>query len=169
MNIVFAGTMIVLAGFGILAAVIRGSVGRVPPPPPNGTNSLGPGAPTAPKRIPRGKEHNMKICDTCGAACCRFVVIQVGPMNRDQRWWANMRGRLEGDWFRIRSKCACLTADGRCSQYEDRPEVCRKWEIGGKMCMAARKALREMRDTVEPLETIRPRRGWGWLVKLVSR
>jgi hypothetical protein len=90
-------------------------------------------------------------------------------MNRDQRWWANMRGRMEGGWFRIRSKCACLTADGRCVDYENRPEVCKDLSVGSQRCMSARKALREMGDKMEPLARPRPLRGFGWLVKLVSR
>ena len=81
-------------------------------------------------------------CETCGGACCRFVVVLVGDMTPDQRRWAEMRGPLrqvrDGVWeWELPVACPQLTADGRCGIYEARPDVCKGFKVGGAMCQKA--------------------------------
>jgi len=92
----------------------------------------------------------MSLCDDCGGACCRFVVVAIGEMTPDQRRWAEMRGPLtpvrEGvlSW-RLPVACPHLTA-AMCGIYDTRPDVCREFESGGKLCEAARKYHKETSD-----------------------
>ena len=83
-------------------------------------------------------------CETCGGACCRFVVVLVGDMTPDQRRWAEMRGPLrevrDGAWeWELPVACPSLTAAGRCGIYDERPGVCREFAVGGEMCRRARR------------------------------
>jgi len=82
----------------------------------------------------------MSKCDDCNGACCRFVRIAVPRMPPDERRWAEMRGVITGNRFRIRSKCSNLGDDGRCKIYKSRPQVCAEYKCGGEMCLEARKA-----------------------------
>ena len=90
----------------------------------------------------------MSECDGCGGACCRFVVVAIGDMTPDQRRWAEMRGPLDfahggALLWRLPVACPHLTAEGRCDSYADRPDVCREFEVGGKLCKAAMKYYKE--------------------------
>ena len=90
----------------------------------------------------------MSECDGCGGACCRCVVVAIGEMTPDQRQWAEMRGPLTvasngGLSWRLPVACRHLTASGRCGIYETRPDVCRQFEAGGKLCEAAREHQKE--------------------------
>ncbi len=92
----------------------------------------------------------MSLCDLCGGACCRFIVVRIGVLTPDQREWASLRGTVDagGNW-RVKARCAALGADGRCTIYERRPGVCREYEVGGQQCQAARKAAAEERNSEE--------------------
>jgi Fe-S-cluster containining protein len=70
-------------------------------------------------------------------------------MTPDQRRWAEMRGLLTvaadgGMSWRLPVACRNLTADGRCGIYETRPDVCREFEAGGKLCKAAKEHQKEI-------------------------
>ena len=85
----------------------------------------------------------MSACDTCGGACCRFVVVGIGDMTPDQRRWAEMRGPLdfahEGALlWRLPVACPNLTPAGRCGIYDTRPDVCRELAVDGALCRRAR-------------------------------
>ena len=85
------------------------------------------------------------LCDNCHAACCRHVTIKVGAMTEDEARWANMRGTVNGDMWRLPVKCEQLGGDDRCMIYETRPDVCRKYAVDGPMCKAARAAMERER------------------------
>jgi Fe-S-cluster containining protein len=48
--------------------------------------------------------------------------------------------------WRLPVACPHLTAAGRCGIYKTRPDVCREFEAGGKLCKAARKYHKETSD-----------------------
>jgi len=82
----------------------------------------------------------MSPCDKCGGACCRYVVIQVGELTPERREWAETRGTIEGDMYRIRSKCCHLTRQGFCKIYPNRPGICKQYRVNSALCVAARAA-----------------------------
>ena len=83
----------------------------------------------------------MCLCDNCTAPCCRYVVVNIGKPSSDQRVWAEMRGTLDGQGnWRLPARCCYLASTGRCGIYAARPHVCRDYEPGGPMCMAARQS-----------------------------
>lgn len=89
-------------------------------------------------------------CEGCGGACCRYVMIVIGKTHDpDRKRWLRTRGAYNpntGEW-RISARCRLLDDAGRCSEYEDRPSICRVWEVGSKQCKAAREAwAQERRD-----------------------
>jgi Fe-S-cluster containining protein len=81
-------------------------------------------------------------CNECGGACCRYVIMKVPPMGADEARWAGMRGVMYSQTWAIRSKCDQLK-DGRCVDYESRPDVCRQYACGGKLCKAAMRRYKQ--------------------------
>ena len=71
------------------------------------------------------------------------MTINVGKPTDDQARWLRMRGEYSGGVLRLRVRCWYLGADGRCGIYEHRPHVCREFDVGGKLCRAARAAEKE--------------------------
>ena len=78
-------------------------------------------------------------CEGCTAPCCRHVIVNIGNLTADQRRWAEMHGEVDraGNW-RLEARCQHLRADNKCGIYKARPQVCRDYEAGGAMCLAAR-------------------------------
>ena len=85
----------------------------------------------------------MSLCDNCNGACCRSVTIKVQAMTDDQVRWADMRGKVTGGCWRIKSPCENLGPRGACTIYYDRPEVCRQFAEGGAECLAAREVYNQ--------------------------
>ncbi|MBV5308348.1 YkgJ family cysteine cluster protein [Chromatium okenii] len=78
-------------------------------------------------------------CDNCTAACCRLEVLcltDTGVPSRftiRDRWGGIVMERLNDGW------CAALDRDTlRCRIYEQRPLVCREFEMGGIDCLIER-------------------------------
>jgi uncharacterized protein len=78
-------------------------------------------------------------CDSCAAACCRLEVICLTDtgapwrFTRRDAWGAVTMDRLDDGW------CAALDRDTlRCRIYEQRPLVCREFEMGGPDCRIER-------------------------------
>ncbi|MBK1694480.1 zinc/iron-chelating domain-containing protein [Chromatium weissei] len=78
-------------------------------------------------------------CDNCAAACCRLEVLcltNTGVPSRfmiQDRWGGMVMERLDDGW------CAALDRDTlRCRIYEQRPLVCREFEMGGADCLIER-------------------------------
>lgn len=109
----------------------------------------------------------MSICDHCYAPghCCKAFTLSTADGDQPTFWIADGIGAVI-DWlaeYRLpfrpthicgvaqdkRSKldyawwwysCPRLRPDGRCSRYDDRPELCRTFEAGGDstLCVHAR-------------------------------
>lgn len=107
----------------------------------------------------------MGLCDTCKqpGACCRDIPIYVGrswgnffPRDWPERAAAELAQKLPGHPFiplRLeifpedqiigtdpygagRWSCSNLTPEGRCGDYENRPELCRNYEAGSdRLCV----------------------------------
>lgn len=105
------------------------------------------------------------FCPPCGK-CCRYVSVGIDPPTSVGRvstalWILYHRGLSiyeshEGDWFLIvPAACENLRPDGLCGVYENRPFICRDYEVEG--CEGT---------STEPAERVRfddPRSLLAWL------
>ena len=78
-------------------------------------------------------------CNTCRANCCKLEVILMGEddvpgaLIHIDRWGGHVMARLDDGW------CAALDRDTMlCGIYEQRPAVCRDYELGGNDCLLER-------------------------------
>lgn len=87
-------------------------------------------------------------CELCLGACCETMIVplNVGMLSNQDRAYFRVRGRIEGSSLRIQSRCSVLKDDGRCGEYEHRPEACRVYVVGGDACVAAVRAQRCLPD-----------------------
>ena len=79
-----------------------------------------------------------RICQECGAKCCRYFCFEIDePTDYDEfedlRWFLLHEDVSvhvdEGDWFiSIDNVCKMLGPDNRCTAYEMRPDICRKYD-----------------------------------------
>ena len=81
-------------------------------------------------------------CNTCRANCCKLEVILMGEddvparYTQTDRWGGQVMARLDDGW------CAALDRDTMlCSIYQQRPGVCRDYEMGGGDCLIERLTL----------------------------
>jgi Fe-S-cluster containining protein len=94
-------------------------------------------------------------CETCSSpgSCCRGFVLSLNDIPK-ANWESIARSRLDGyglTYFRIEEalrsevtldgcvgiRCSCdkLDKDGRCGDYENRPNVCRVYEpLSDNLC-----------------------------------
>lgn len=78
-------------------------------------------------------------CANCRAACCRLEVLIFGDtgvpeahIKRDE-WGAETMLRLEDGW------CSAIDRETfMCSIYENRPLICREFEMGSYDCIEER-------------------------------
>lgn len=98
-------------------------------------NAQGPSLPTLAAPEPS------EVCPPCGK-CCRYVSVQVdGPTSvanvSTLLWVLYHRGVAvyqshEEDWFLlIPAACENLLPDGFCGVYENRPFICRDYDVDG--------------------------------------
>ena len=78
-------------------------------------------------------------CSTCKANCCRLEVMLITETGVPEQfveydnWGAMTMARLDDGW------CAALDRDTMlCSIYEQRPLICRDFEMGGYECLSER-------------------------------
>jgi Fe-S-cluster containining protein len=80
-------------------------------------------------------------CRTCGGACCEDWAIPIAdlrPPGSDELRWIALHGTVEKTGhIRFEVRCGELAPEGHCQIYEDRPRVCRDYEVGGQRCLAA--------------------------------
>lgn len=81
---------------------------------------------------------DLKGCRRCGD-CCRFVAIHLPQVHRpemaDLKTWMEHRGRIEGDFWVIRSRCQYLVdtvlpggeIGGDCRINIRKPKLCRSY------------------------------------------
>lgn len=90
-------------------------------------------------RLPNGELDGSKICPPC-QRCCKHVGIGIDPPNTVVRvsralWLlyhpsVSMYQNEEGEWFmEVETTCSHLTPEGLCGVYENRPLICREYEI----------------------------------------
>ncbi|MCG6967389.1 MAG: YkgJ family cysteine cluster protein [Chromatiaceae bacterium] len=80
-------------------------------------------------------------CASCQACCCRLEVMLISDtrvpdhLTQTDEWGGRSMARLDDGW------CAALDRNTMlCMIYENRPGVCREYEMGGYECMAERTA-----------------------------
>jgi uncharacterized protein len=81
-----------------------------------------------------------KTCANCQACCCRLEVMLITDTGVPQRyiefdaWGGQVMARLDDGW------CAALDRETlMCKIYENRPLICREFEMGESECIAERK------------------------------
>lgn len=81
-----------------------------------------------------------KTCATCLACCCRLEVMLVTDTGVPDRfidideWGGQVMARLDDGW------CAALDRNTLlCKIYEQRPLICREFEMGESECITERK------------------------------
>ncbi len=92
--------------------------------------------------IPRTTPPAIKInCDNCEACCCHLEVLLVSDIGVPDhfiaidKWGGMTLARLDDGW------CIALNRDTlMCKIYENRPLVCREFEMGSTECMVEQKA-----------------------------
>ena len=80
-------------------------------------------------------------CSMCKASCCKLEVMLITdtgvPKNhiKTDQWGAETMARLADGW------CSALDRSTlRCSIYENRPLICREFEMGSYECRQERAA-----------------------------
>lgn len=78
-------------------------------------------------------------CDNCEACCCRLKVMLITDTGVPERfiesddWGALSMRQLDDGW------CAALDRNSmRCSIYQQRPLICREFELGAEECLSER-------------------------------
>lgn len=79
-----------------------------------------------------------KTCVKCGAKCCKYFCFEIDEPDdfdefEDIRWYLCHEGVSvhvdEGDWFiSIENHCKMLGDDDKCTIYDNRPLICRKYD-----------------------------------------
>ena len=79
------------------------------------------------------------LCKECGAKCCTYFCFEIDEPDdveefEDVRWYLCHDGVSvhidEGDWFiSIANRCKMLSDDDECTIYDNRPLICRKYEL----------------------------------------
>ena len=83
----------------------------------------------------------MTACEICKGACCETFSLGVTQKNADFYLWLKYHGTAVESGIRFDCQCKMLV-DGRCSIYEDRPKICRDYQVGSRACL---KAIEERR------------------------
>lgn len=78
-------------------------------------------------------------CSTCPAACCRLTVV----LGEADAAVPSELATTRDDGLRVMAHredgyCVALGPDRRCSIYAQRPQVCRRFVMGGAYCRAER-------------------------------
>jgi len=103
------------------------------------TTSMPTGEPESRVTLP-----TIESCDDCGACCLRTPIPPFAPGEETSRGVTEaqrkpIRERIAADehfsdlpcvWFDLRSR--------RCHHYEQRPDACRRFEIGSDLCHLSR-------------------------------
>ncbi|OHB58365.1 MAG: hypothetical protein A2Y07_08335 [Planctomycetes bacterium GWF2_50_10] len=81
------------------------------------------------------------LCQKCNAMCCRYIALEIDePETRDEfddvRWYLTHEGVSvfveKGKWHvSFAGSCRHIDDKHRCSIYETRPKICRKYKTDG--------------------------------------
>ncbi len=85
-----------------------------------------------------------EACATCQGACCETFGLNMKDLlvNDDVKRWLTFHGEVRGDWIYFNQPCRNLQ-DGRCQNYNTRPNVCVNSPVGGLGCIEAIKRRRK--------------------------
>lgn len=94
------------------------------------------------KDLSKAQDTDSKVsCSNCRASCCRLEVMIVSDTGVPERhiardkWGAETMLRLEDGW------CSALDRETyMCTIYENRPWICREFEMGSYECLTERSA-----------------------------
>lgn len=84
-------------------------------------------------------------CRACGGACCETIIVPLSSDEDTDRWVSLHGTRLDA---RVALDCRCskLDTEGRCSIYDERPQLCRDFPVGSSACYDAVRARRSPED-----------------------
>lgn len=78
-------------------------------------------------------------CENCNGACCKWLFLSAN-MPRETYIFMRVRGARDLGDGRIAVPSVCdKLKEGQCSIYAGRPTECKKFLVGGKDCLLARK------------------------------
>ncbi len=85
------------------------------------------------------KLDNCKTCEGCPAKCCKYVAMEIDtPEEKSDfeniRWYVSHKNIIvyvekDGTWnIEFQTPCEHLDSNWKCTIYEKRPEICKKYE-----------------------------------------
>lgn len=91
-------------------------------------------------------------CAVCKGACCETMLLDLRKvMSPDVLRWFELHGEQESNGTRLNCACSKLK-NGKCSIWDDRPQVCKMYEVGSQAC---RNAVRTRRAEYKAEEILR--------------
>lgn len=84
-------------------------------------------------------------CDICVGACCEAFAVKESDLrlpDADTLHWFGLHGVKRDGWITLECRCTKLSPRGRCTIYDDRPQVCRDFRPGGPECLEFVRARR---------------------------
>ncbi|MBO1109804.1 YkgJ family cysteine cluster protein [Plesiomonas shigelloides] len=88
---------------------------------------------------------NETLCSNCQACCCKLEVMIISdtgvprPHIAVDKWGGETMRRLEDGW------CSALDRETLlCTIYENRPWICRQFEMGSYECQEERKDMQKI-------------------------
>ena len=88
----------------------------------------------------------MSACELCGGACCKSMTLPKKIFNEDVARWLGYHA-VENDEV-MRFNCACrMLHEGKCSIYENRPQMCKDYQVGSRACREAIKRYAPEKET----------------------
>ncbi len=79
------------------------------------------------------------LCRKCGAKCCQYFCFEIDEPDdvdefEDVRWYICHEGTTvhidEGTWYiSIMNRCNMLDDNDQCTSYDNRPLICRKYDL----------------------------------------
>ena len=115
-------------------------------------------------------------CDGCNGICCRHVAIEIDkPTSKreyeDVIWYLWHEGvsvfvEDDGKWYvEFSTPCSALMPHGLCAAYNDRPQVCRDYDVN--VCVRHAESSEPVHEFRTPDEYIRhlESKGIDWRYK----
>ena len=101
-------------------------------------------------------------CSRCDGKCCRYFCFEIDEPDdygdfEDVRWYLCHDGVSvhvdDGDWYiSINNPCKMLGPDSQCAIYEERPMICRGYDMGNCDFTAGDYGYDELFETPEQLD-----------------
>lgn len=88
-------------------------------------------------------------CFLCQGACCESIVFDEKQLSPDHKTWLLLHGKQKEGMIELDCKCKKLGKDGKCTIYENRPDMCRVFSLGGQACLNTIKRRRKNYKEIE--------------------